>query len=140
MRLSFGYTLTKDKKIINLSLGFILAVILGGSYLLNPEEFNFTACFFHQKTGLSCPTCGLSRAFFSFSHLQIYDAFQFHLFGPLLYLSLLLLLSKWIVEIISNKEVLFKINPKFRKQTIFLLIFAWLSFFVIRLTYELIFV
>jgi hypothetical protein len=140
MRLNFGDTLAKDKILINLSLGLILLTILWGAYFFNPEEVTFASCFFHEKTGLSCPTCGLSRSFFSFSHLQIYDAFQFHLFGPLLYLSLLLLLSKWIVEIISNREVLFKINPKLRKQTIFILIFAWLSFFVIRLTYELIFV
>lgn len=32
-----------------------------------------------------CPGCGLSRSFVSLSHGDVSGAFQFHLFGPLVY-------------------------------------------------------
>jgi len=137
MKINFESPLSKDEVIIKLFLSFILAIGLVGSFLLDPEKNSFLTCFFHNKTGLSCPTCGLSRSFYSLSHLDLFNSFQFHLMGPILFFALLLLLLKWTFEIIFKREVQINIKPKLKKYTIFLFMFIWFTFFIIRLTNEL---
>ncbi len=47
------------------------------------------ACAFHALTGLSCPSCGLTRAFCAISRGHFQDAWNFHPFSFLLYLGVL---------------------------------------------------
>ena len=140
MKINFKSPLSKDEVVIKLFLSFILAIGLVGSYLLDPEKKSFLTCFFHNKTGLSCPTCGLSRSFYSLSHLDLFNSFQFHLMGPILFFALFLLLLKWTFEIIFKREIKINIKPKLKKYTIFLFMFIWFTFFIIRITNELNFV
>ncbi len=46
-------------------------------------------CAFHALTGLSCPGCGLTRAFCAISHGQFHDAWSFHPFSFPLYAGVL---------------------------------------------------
>ncbi|MDP6958044.1 MAG: DUF2752 domain-containing protein [Planctomycetota bacterium] len=39
-------------------------------------------CLFKRMVGVGCPGCGLTRSVAATAHLQLGEAFQFHLFGP----------------------------------------------------------
>lgn len=75
-----------------LSLSFILnlpdsetvALDSDGSYPLPP------ICLFRATTGLSCPSCGLTRSFIALAHLDLVSAWRQHRLGPLLYAYVLL--------------------------------------------------
>ena len=43
-------------------------------------------CFFRFFTGIPCPSCGMTRAFFSLINLNFYESFYYH---PLLIPSLI---------------------------------------------------
>jgi hypothetical protein len=45
-------------------------------------------CLFHRVTGITCPTCGLTRSWSALLHGQFKDAIQFHPLGPATFLGL----------------------------------------------------
>ena len=49
-------------------------------------------CAFYHLTGLPCPGCGLTRSCTSLLRGHPLDALRYHLFGPLLFLGIVLLL------------------------------------------------
>lgn len=50
------------------------------TFIIIPTEvfLDGTICLIRIATGMSCPTCGVTRAFSSIMHLNIIDAFQFN--------------------------------------------------------------
>jgi Protein of unknown function (DUF2752) len=67
-------------------LSLICAGILILSFLLPPEGLlGVETCSFHALTGLSCPGCGLTRAFVAISHARFYQAWFLHPFAFPLY-------------------------------------------------------
>jgi hypothetical protein len=80
-------------------------IILVYSLFVNPAKTNITTCRFHNLTGLDCPTCGISRSFYALSHLDILDAFNYHIFGPILFMIFLFLSILFISELISKKNI-----------------------------------
>lgn len=84
-----------------------LLIILVYSIFINPAESNITTCRFHQLTGLDCPTCGISRSFYSLSQFDFSGAFGHHPFGPVLFAVFSLLLVYFCVELLLKKEVQF---------------------------------
>lgn len=110
---------------------FILSVLLI-SIFINPQETNLLSCRFKQLTGYSCPTCGLTRSFHALSHMDFQDSFRFHLLGPFIYAVLLFVLIKFSIEIVTGKEIKFKINPKPARISIILFFCTLLCFWLIR--------
>ena len=82
-----------------------LIIILFYSIYVNPAESNITTCRFHEITGLDCPTCGISRSFYSLSKFNFNEAFVYHPLGPLLFIILGLLLIRFVIELLLNKEL-----------------------------------
>ncbi len=66
-----------------------LAVLLTSLVLPAGGFFGIDTCAFHALTGLSCPGCGLTRAFCAISHGQFRDAWDLHPFSFLIYLGAL---------------------------------------------------
>lgn len=68
------------------------------SAVLSPTRLQSTPiiCPTRRITGVMCPGCGLSRSFVPLSHGDLTAAFQFHVFGPLVYLLFVLSLL-WMV-------------------------------------------
>ncbi len=59
-------------------------------------------CAFHSLTGLSCPGCGLTRAFCAISHGQYRDAWSLHPFSFPLYAAVLVGLgAPWLSHCFS---------------------------------------
>ena len=126
-----------EKLLIKTFLAIILLTVFGGAIFLNPEETSFITCVFHEKTGFSCPACGLSRSFYSFSHFNLINSFQYHLMGPIICMSLLFILIKYSFEIISRREIRIKTDPIYIKIFLFIFSGLWICFFIIRFLHEL---
>lgn len=125
-------------KIINkLVIASGLFTIIFLSISIHPEQANFLSCYFKELTGLPCPTCGLSHSFYAASHLQIVESFKFHLMGPIIFIVMLFLFFKSILEIVTKKEIKIGLNSKITKFTLIVFSFSWLSFWIIRLINDL---
>ena len=110
----------------------VLVLILLFSTLINPAANHLPACLFHSITGHNCPSCGLTRSFYSTARFQIQNGFQFHKMGPVIYLITIMLAGLFMLRLIVRKKII-----KFAPGTkIFLIsIFIFLYFFI-WLVYE----
>lgn len=64
--------------------------VLAVSFVLPAGGFpGIDTCAFHSLTGLSCPSCGLTRAFCAISHGHFRDAWSLHPFSFLFYAAVL---------------------------------------------------
>lgn len=59
-----------------------------------PQGSEFTICFVRRFTGLSCPGCGMTRAFASLARAEWADALRFH---PLSFLVAAELAGGWAI-------------------------------------------
>jgi hypothetical protein len=80
----------------------LVTIILLYTFFVNPTESNLFICSFKEHTGYDCLSCGLTRSFHSISHLNIMKGFEHHLFGPVLYFSIMVLTLKFLIEIFTN--------------------------------------
>jgi hypothetical protein len=88
----------------------VLLFVLLWAGLVDPDKGNVTTCLFLEKTGYPCPTCGMSRSFYATFHLDLQEAFQFHILGPILYLSLLGVFFRFSVELTSGRKIQLGLN------------------------------
>lgn len=65
------------------------AILLASLLLPAGGLLGIDTCSFHAFTGLSCPGCGLTRAFCAISHGQIGEAWSLHPFSFPLYAGVL---------------------------------------------------
>ena len=106
-------------------------------FIINPAKVSLTKCFFHEATGFSCPSCGLSRSLFAASHLNLSEAIHFHIMGPIIYFVILVLLVKFSLEIVAGKKIQMKVKPIIKKISIFIFLGLWFIFCLLRLINEL---
>lgn len=113
----------RDNRIFYLVLfsAFFLGILF-----IDPMDVSFLSCSLQGKTGYSCLSCGLSRSLFAVAHLNFGEAFSYHLMGPLLYLSAIILLLKSSLELLINKDVKFLIGSAFIKLILVLFITGWI--------------
>ncbi len=125
--------LSKRHKRNNVAWIIGLIFILAYSVFINPAKFNISTCRFHQLTGLDCPTCGISRSFYAFSHFNLTDAFNYHIFGPVFFLISIFLLFFFMIEFIIKKEI--KLYSPFinLKRFSSFLIGLWLAVWIFRI-------
>ena len=116
-------------------MSFLLSVFLVTAFI-NPEKTKLLTCQFKNLTGYSCPTCGLTRSFHAFSHLNFQESFRFHLLGPVIYVALLFILIKLSLEVTARKEIRLNINPGEYRIIFFLFFGALFCFWITRLVYE----
>ena len=115
----------------------VLFVLLVTPALLKPEQIPLPTCYFKQLTGHSCPTCGITHAFYETAHLRLGTAFQHHLMGPLLYFALFILLLKLVFEFFSGKRIAIRISVRLRKMQVYFTLFVWFGYWVVRFIGEL---
>ena len=119
---------------------FWIAALLGilvALFFSNPEKISITKCYFHNITGYSCPTCGLSRSLYNAAHFDLQESVNFHLMGPIIYFALLVFCLKFTFEIIAGREIQVIIEPSIRKVVITSFLIIWLLFMLIRFVGEL---
>lgn len=113
-------------------LGILLVPVF-----LNPVESGWQVCYFKLMTGYSCPGCGMSRSLYAFSHFRLQESFHFHMMGPIIYASLLLLLLKFSFEAVSGRDISLKPNSLILKIVIAAFVSLWFGFGIVRFINEL---
>ena len=113
----------KKKKIIQLVLLYSPILV---SYLTNfGLKIPLPGCPLLFYLGVPCPAWGLTRSFQAIALGSLSKAFNFHLFGPILFIIFLSLTCHLIQEIIRNKNLsnaYIKIIKNSTYQNVFLLI------------------
>ena len=70
-------------------------------------------CPFKMATGFPCPGCGITKSFLSIYQKKWEQAFHYHLFGPFVFLFLVVFIVFTSVEVCNKKELFFgSIFPK----------------------------
>ena len=118
---------------------FLAAVFLGViffPFLISPAPAGIITCKFHQITGHSCPTCGMTRSLVALTHFHLKEAFQYHLFGPLVYVVFLISFIALLTEIITGRKIRLGIKSFTIRITIGIFFSLWIIFWIIRLVGE----
>ena len=119
---------------------FFLAGVLflaGLPFLAGLTGDLFLSCRFKNLTGLSCPTCGMTRSFQSLVRLEWIHAFRYHLLGPVIYLSVVAMGIKVSLELILRKPVRPSLQEPWVRIFLMILFGTWMGFWVVRLLFEL---
>jgi len=75
-------------------------------------EFIPVTCIFKQVTGISCPACGMTRAFHSILKLDFLGAFQYNILSIPLFVFIIFSFTILVYEIFANQ---FQYIPKLLK-------------------------
>ncbi|UCG28249.1 MAG: DUF2752 domain-containing protein [Bacteroidales bacterium] len=116
---------------------FLLCIILAVPSLLEPDHPVLPDCYFKRYTGYSCPSCGLTHSFYETSHFYFREAFRHHILGPAIYIFLLLMLLKYLIEMFTLKQISIGVNTMLKKTVLIILGSVWLGFWLIRFLGEL---
>jgi len=118
---------------------FLAAVFLGlilFPFIISPAPAGIITCKFHQITGHSCPTCGMTRSLVALTHLHLKEAFLYHLFGPLVYIIFLVSFIALLTEIITGRKIGVGIKPLTIRVIIGIFFSLWIVFWIVRLVGE----
>jgi hypothetical protein len=77
----------------------LLILILFLLFVLNIP----VTCIFKSVTGISCPACGMTRAFISILHLNFLNAFLLNILSIPLFIFICISVIIMIIEIFRNK-------------------------------------
>jgi len=122
--------LSSRQKTNNLFLAVLFFILLTLTLFIDPRDVSALSCQFKSTTGYNCPTCGLSRSFYAMAHLNFSNAFNYHLFGPLLYLSIVIVFLKSAGEIALNKKIRIAVPAKIFRIFITLIASGWFIFWI----------
>ncbi len=87
------------------------------------------ACIFKTATGISCSSCGMTRAFYSIFKFNFIDAFYLNILSIPLFIFIVLSLVIMIIEIFQNKfEYIPKLLNFFKKYWYIIIILLIISF------------
>ena len=118
---------------------FLAAVFLGlilFPFIISPAPAGIITCKFHQITGHSCPTCGMTRSLVALTHFNLKEAFLYHLFGPLVYIIFLVSFIALLTEIITGRKIVLGIKPLTIRVIIGIFFSLWIIFWIVRLVGE----
>lgn len=106
------------------------------THFWNPEKVNLMPCYFHEITGHSCPSCGITRSFHAIAQINFRQAIELHPMGIIIYLVLLMFLLKFIFEIILRKEIRVSLKAWVKKFALAGVLFVWMGWWIIKLFNE----
>jgi hypothetical protein len=128
--------LKHDQRLIRFFIAGVLFAVIVVSIFLDPLNYSISNCAIKQMTGYSCPTCGLTRSFHAGANLNITQAFAFHIIGPLLLLSVVLLFVKFSLESATGKAVQLKIKHSITKIVLLTIGIIWVLFWIWKVVTE----
>ena len=113
--------------IINLTLTIIIGVVFCYSYFFYPNNQPIT-CFYKLKTGLNCNSCGFSRAFSAYLHLEFKNGIAYN---PKSWYCFLFILSQFVLRITYIILPIYHVSiskPYIAIETTLTILFFLLSF------------
>ena len=117
-----------------LVLGAVLVLLL----VVSSGGFPWLSCPFHEWTGYSCLTCGMTRSLDAMGRGDLTGALQHHAFGPVLVAAMALCCAGLLGEAISGRKILLPIARAGGRASVVVLGLLWLLYGIARLAVELI--
>jgi len=128
--------LRREDRLVRAVLGVMAASGLAILFLMAPGEIPIWSCLFHDLTGYSCFTCGLTRSLHAAAGGHLLASFQLHLLGPILFAGMLLGAVTWTVEAATGRAIR-PAGPRRVGRAVFLSIGAiWAIYGLLRMALE----
>jgi len=134
--ISFASKITPAGRRIKIFLALVFLGLIVFPMVIEPAPAGIITCKFHQITGHSCPTCGMTRSLVALIHFNVKESFQYHLFGPFVYIIFLVTFFVLLTEIISGKKIRSVIKPKPIQISTVIFFSLWIIFWIVRLAGE----
>jgi len=131
-----GSNISQENRLIK---SFMAAGMLVGFLILfyvQPADLPVPACAFHSVTGHSCMTCGLTRSLHAISHGEFAAALRWHLFGPAVFIAMLLCFAAFTAEAVHGKAFAVPAADRTRKRILCTLAISWFIYWCTRLITE----
>ncbi len=105
--------------------------------LLPSEGIPLPSCMFHELTGHSCLTCGLTRSLLAAARGNLSASLEHHMMGPVLVLGLLVAIVWLTMEALTGKPRSAGAGGKILRTALIVFASAWITYGGIRLVLEL---
>ncbi|MFB3894754.1 MAG: DUF2752 domain-containing protein [bacterium] len=115
----------------------ILSVFLLVAFVWQPSDNGMTLCYFRNITGLPCPGCGITRSLCAMAKGNIFRSFEYHIFGPLVFLIAIGFWIRSIFELIYRKTVIILLPERIKRKLIPAFIICLCLFWIARIGYTL---
>jgi hypothetical protein len=115
----------------------ILSAFFVAAFIWQPSDNGIILCYFRALTGLPCPGCGLTRSLCAIAKGGMLRSFQYHIFGPLVFLIAVGFWGRAIAELIYHKTVTILISERIKRRLIPLFIIFLCLFWCFRIGYTL---
>lgn len=115
----------------------ILSCFLIVAFLWHPNDHGIVICYFRALTGLPCPGCGITRSLCAIAKGNVFQSFEYHIFGPLVFLTILGFWIRSIFELIYHKTVIILLSERIKRRLIPAVIIFLCIFWIARVGYTL---
>jgi hypothetical protein len=132
-----GVAIDRGGRLWRLAAGACAAAVVVLSYSVVPEHWPVGQCIIKQTTGVSCLTCGMTRSFHAAAHGAWQEGFHFHLFGPLLFVAVILAGCIALGEAMSGTTMLHRFPGRLAGRLAIGFAAAWVGYGIIRAAGEL---
>ena len=105
--------------------------------LLQPEGLPLPPCMFHELTGHSCLTCGLTRSLLAAARGNLSASLEYHMMGPVLLLVLFTAIVWLTTEALTGKPRSAGAGGKPLRTALIVFASVWITYGGIRLVLEL---
>jgi len=114
--------------------GLLLGLLV--LFIIPPTSLPLPACAFHSITGHSCLTCGMTRSLHAILHGDLAASIRYHLFGPAVFLGMLLCLVNFAAETISGRRFTLWAGGKIWGRVVGMVAILWFVYWAARLAAE----
>jgi len=132
-----GNVLSSDARLGRLSLGLALAAAAGSTLFLQSVGALLPTCVFHELTGVSCLTCGLTRSLEAAAHGDVMRAMQFHLLGPFILAGILMACIACAAEAVAGRRIVLLRQARWQRHMFLVVAGIWVVYGVARAIVEL---
>ncbi len=113
------------KNILILLFGLLfVSIVISGT-------INFE-CIFKKLFNISCPGCGLTRSFRALLRLDIITSFKYNIFGPILFIIIIIGIIFLIKDIIKNEDKTIKYTYKILNKYYYIVIICLIISMIIN--------
>ncbi|MBP1656035.1 MAG: hypothetical protein H6Q31_636 [Bacteroidetes bacterium] len=132
-----GEVLSFNARLGRVGLGLALAAAVGTTLFLQPVGAFLPACLFHELTGVSCLTCGLTRSLEAAAHGDVLGAMHFHLLGPFIMAGMLIACMVCAAEAVAGRRIVQLRQARWQPRMLLVVAGIWVVYGVARAIVEL---
>jgi hypothetical protein len=128
--------LSSQRRVLSalMAAGLFLGLLI--FFLVPPADLPFPVCTFHAITGHSCMACGMTRSLHAISHGELSISVRRHLFGPAVFIGMLLCFAIFTVEAIGGKRSEICLSRRTKSRTFVIFAIVWIVYWGVRIIAE----